>query len=85
MADDTVVKNPPACARDARDMGLIPRLGRSPGLGNGNPFWYSCLESSTDRGPWWATVHGVTKNQIEDTHTVILALHSEITIFNPIH
>ena len=30
---------------------------------NGNPLQYSCLENSMDRGAWWATVHGVTKNQ----------------------
>ena len=31
------------------------------GEGNGNPFHYSCLENSVDRGAWWATVHGVAK------------------------
>ena len=45
-----VVKNPPANAGDARDVGLMPGSGRSPGVGNGNPFQYSCLENSTDRG-----------------------------------
>ena len=35
--------------------------GRSPGGGNGNPLQYLCLENSTDRGAWWATVHGVAK------------------------
>ena len=34
------------------DLGLIPGLGRSPGEGNGNPLWYSCLEKSMDRGAW---------------------------------
>ena len=57
-----VVKNPPANSRNARDMGLIPGLGRSSGIGNGNPLQYSCLENSLDREAWWATVHGVTKN-----------------------
>ena len=37
--------------------------GRSPGEGNGNPLQYSCLENSMDGGAWWATVHGVAKNQ----------------------
>ena len=37
----TVVKNLPANTGDAGDTGLIPGLGRSPGGGNGNPFWYS--------------------------------------------
>ena len=36
-------------------------LHRKCGEGNGNPFQYSCLENPTDRGAWWATVHGVTK------------------------
>ena len=55
---DSVVKNPPANAREA---GLIPGSGRSPGEGNGNPLQYSCLENPVDRGAWRATVHGVTK------------------------
>ena len=58
-----VVKNLPANAGDARDVGSIPGLGRSPGVENGNPFQYSCLESSMDRGALWVTVHGVTKSQ----------------------
>ena len=56
------VKDPSASAGDAGDVGSIPRLGRSPGEGNGNPLRYSCLENPTDRGAWWATVHGVTKS-----------------------
>ena len=44
------------------DPGLIPGLGRSPGEGNGYSLQYSCLENSTDRGAWWATVHGVAKS-----------------------
>ena len=38
----------------------FPGLGRSPGEGNGSPLQYSCLENSTARGAWRATVHGVT-------------------------
>ena len=45
------------------DAGSIPRSGRSPGEGNGNPFKYFCLENSMDRGAWWATVHGIAKSQ----------------------
>ena len=53
-----------ACqCRDAKDMSSIPGSGRSPGEGNGNPLQYSCLENSTDRGAWWAIVHGVAKSQ----------------------
>ena len=45
------------------DTGSIPGFGRFPEEGNGYPLQYSCLENSMDRGAWWATVHGVTKNQ----------------------
>ena len=48
---------------NAGDLGLIPRLGRSPGKRNGNPLQYSCLENSMDRGAWEATVHEVAKSQ----------------------
>ena len=58
----TGVKNLPASAGYARDMGSIPGLGRSSRLGNGNLSQYSCLENSMDRGAWWATVHGVAKS-----------------------
>ena len=58
-----VVKNPPANAGNAKDTGLIPGSGRSPGEGNGNPLQYSCLENLTDRGTWWATVHEVAKSR----------------------
>ena len=59
-----MVKNPPGDAEDAGDLGLNPRLGRSPEEGNGNPLQYSCLEKSMDGGAWLqATVHGITKSQ----------------------
>ena len=57
-----VVKNPPANARNIKDVGSIPGLGRSTGGGHGNPLQYSCLENSIDRGAWWAIVHGVTES-----------------------
>ena len=41
----SVVKNPPASAGHAEDVGSIPGKGRSPGEGNGNPLQYSCLET----------------------------------------
>ena len=50
-------------ACNARDLGSIPGLGRSPEVGNGYPLQYSYLENSADRGAWRATVHGVTKSQ----------------------
>ena len=49
-----------ACnAGDARDVGSIPGLGRSFGIGNGNPLQYSCLENPMDTGAWQPTVHGL--------------------------
>ena len=53
--DSAGVRNLPANAGNAGDAGSIPGLGRSPGVGNGNPLQYSCLENSVDRGacsPW---------------------------------
>ena len=47
---------------NAGNLDLIPRSGRSPGEGNGNPLQYSCLENSMDRGAWRAAVHRVTKS-----------------------
>ena len=58
----TVVKNSPANAGDTRDVGSILGSERSPGIGNGNPLQYSCLENSMDSGAWQATVHGVTRS-----------------------
>ena len=52
----------PSGAGDARDIGSIPELGRSPGGGHSNPLKYSCLENSMDRGAWWTTVHRVAKS-----------------------
>ena len=55
-----MVKNSLANVGDAD---LVPGSERfPPGGGSDNPLQYSCLESSKDRGPWWATVHGLTKS-----------------------
>ena len=53
-----MVKNLPVSTGDA---GLISRLAKSPGEGNGNPLQCSCLKNPTDRGAWRATVHEVAK------------------------
>ena len=58
-----VVKNLTASAGDIRDAGLVPRMGRSPRGGHGNPLQYSCLENPKDRGAWQTIVHGVKKSQ----------------------
>ena len=59
----SVVKNSPASAGDAGDMGSIPGLGRSPGGVNVKPLQSSCLENPMDRGAWWAP------NQVSKTQT----------------
>ena len=53
-----MVKNPSA---NGGDRCSIPESGRSPGEGNGNPLQYSCVKNPMNRGAWWATVYGVTK------------------------
>ena len=58
----TVIKN---LSAKQETQGSILVLGRSPGEGNGNSLQYSCLEISMDRGTWWATVHGSTKDQTQ--------------------
>ena len=63
---------------DPGDPGLIRGLGRSPGEGNGYPLLYSCL----DKGPWWATVHGVAKSQTGQSSYQI-SLHSTETQAEP--
>ena len=52
---------------NAEDLSSTPGSGNSPGEGNGSPVQYSWLQNSIDRGAWWTTVHGVSKelNKIE--------------------
>ena len=65
-----MVKNLPTTAGEAGDTGLIPGLGRFPGVGNGNPLQYSCLENSMDRRAWWPAVRKVAKTWTQlSTHT----------------
>ena len=63
-----MVKNLPADAGGAGDMGLIPRSGRSPG----SPLQYG---NSKDRGAWWATVHRVTKSQTQPSMHAHKSIH----------
>ena len=74
-----------AFAYNAKDLDLIPGLGRSPGEGNGNPLQYSCLENSMDRGAWQATVYGVVQSwtQLSNfTSLHILIKEADHLIFN---
>ena len=64
-----MIKSSPAIAGAARDMGLIPESGSSPGGGNGYPLQYSFLENSMDRGAWQATVMGLQRVGVTFTQT----------------
>ena len=79
-----MVKNLPVNVGDARDAGLIPVLGRSPGVGNGSPFQYSCLENSMDKEAWRATVHRVTNSWTRlsmHARTHVLLIRTERGLF----
>ena len=76
-----LVRQESAC--QAGDVGSIPGLGRSPRDANGKPLQYSCLESPTDRGAQWATVHGVAKSQTRPsnfTHSLTQEDKQKITV-----
>ena len=60
-----VIKNEPTNAGNIIDVGLIPGSGRFLGEGSHDPLQYSCMEKFMDSGAWWATVHGVAKNQTQ--------------------
>ena len=75
----SVVKNPPT---NAQDTGWIPRSGRSPGEGNGNPLQYSYLGNPKERGAWQATIHGITK-EWDTTHR--LNNNSDTTCWTSFH
>ena len=70
-------------------MGSIPGSGRSPGVGNGNPNQYSCLENPRDRGAWLATVHGVAKSLTQlkqlSMHQFSSVTQSCLTLWNPMN
>ena len=59
------VKNPAANAGGA---GLTPKLGRSPGRGDGNLLQCPFLGNTMDRKAWQATAHGVAKNRTQLGH-----------------
>ena len=78
-----VVKNLPVTAEDVRrDVGSIPRSGRSPGGGHGNPLQYSCLENPMDRGAWWTIVSRVPKSCIPLKRWYLVCMHAYIYIYS---
>ena len=73
-----MVKNLPANAGDAGDVGLIPGSGRSPGVGNGKPLQDSC---SMDREAWRCRMLGVEKSWILLSMRAHNYIHSGFSIF----
>ena len=69
----TALKNPPANAGAARDVGSVSRSGRSPAAGNVNQFQYSCLKngqrSLAGYSPWGCKESDVTEQLSTHTHT----------------
>ena len=76
-----VRKNSPAKVGDTRH-GFDPWSGRSPGGGNGNPLQYFCLENSTERGTWQATVHRVAKSQTQLSKIIYLLQYCFCSVFS---
>ena len=76
-------KNPTAKAEDKRDTDSIPRLGRSPEGGHGNPLQYSCLENLMDRQTQWAMSIGSHRvgHDLSDLASVHTALGGHLVIF----
>ena len=67
-----------ASAYNAGDPGSIPGSGTSPGEGNSNPLQYPCLENPMDRGTWWATVCGATKEWDTSEHTRTVLYNKDV-------
>ena len=61
---------------NVEDLGLIPRSGRSPGEGNGNPVQYSCLGNPMDGRTWrgygpWGCKESDTTERLHDNNSVV--------------
>ena len=67
-------------ACNAEDLGFIPGFKRYPGEGSGYPLQYSCLENSTERGAWWATVRGITESDTTEQLTLSLFTHKTSSV-----
>ena len=63
-----MVKNPPVNTEDARDRGLIPGSGRSPGVGNGNPLQYPYLGNPMDKGAGRLLSKGLKKSSTQTSN-----------------
>ena len=65
----SMVKSPSANTENARDSGSVSGLGWSPGVGNGNPLWDSCLRNPMNRGVWWTIFMGPQRVRHDWAHT----------------
>ena len=75
-----LVKNPPANVGNPGDAGSIPRWGRSPGVGNGNPLQYSCLENPTEK-PWGWGYSPWGRKELDTTkHTFLSVVHEHLSL-----
>ena len=75
-----MVKNLPAI-QEPQETWFDPWVGKIHGEGNGNRLQHSCLENSTDRGAWRATVHGVARSQtpLSNSHQVHVGHHGALS------
>ena len=64
-------------AHNVGELGSIPGLGRSPGVGNCNPFQCYCLENPHGRGAWWTTARGVSK-ELDTAEQLSIAQQPEL-------
>ena len=62
-------------------MGSILVSGRCPWGGNDNPFQYSCLENSMDKGAWQTTVYAVTKSQTQLSMHAYMQINTQMHLF----
>ena len=67
-------------ARNSGDASLIPGSGRFHEEGNGKPLQCSCLENSTDRGAWQATVHGIIQSDMTERLTLYCMAETNTTM-----
>ena len=71
-------------ACNAGDQNLIPGLGRFPEGGHGNPFQYSCLENSMDRGAWWGLqsmrLQSLEHDWSDNTHTCRANVYGQLSV-----
>ena len=81
FAGGSVVKNPPASAGNAGDMGLIAGSGRSPGVGNSTYSIILAWENPMDRGAWWATVYGIAKSQTQRSTHAYIDMHDYMSLY----